>query len=52
MKFSYVIGNPPYQDNNSNKKLYPNFYIESQTITNNSLSYFQQLGKNLKIYKD
>ena len=26
MKFDYCIGNPPYQDENSNERLYPYFY--------------------------
>lgn len=35
MKFLYAIGNPPYQDSNSNKKFYPAFYIESKKISDN-----------------
>lgn len=32
MKFDYVVGNPPYQDGNSNNRLYPAFYVGLRKI--------------------
>ena len=34
MKFDYCIGNPPYQSEGNNNKIYPYFYIAAKDISN------------------
>ena len=32
-RFDFIVGNPPYQEQGNNNKLYPSFYLESQKVS-------------------